>query len=202
MPSHLRLSGLPFDTQRAALETIIRADPVLMDVLFGLRDAAVPDSLLVAGALYNAVWNSLSGRPPLYGVNDLDVFYFDASDLSYEAEDRVIRQLGARFAHLPVPVQVRNQARVHLWFEEKFGAPFTPLSSSAQMLERYAAKTHAVAARLEPDDSLTILAPFGLDDIFSFRVVPNHALANRPGYETKAVRAKATWPEVTVLPWD
>ena len=199
MTDHLRLAGKPFEAQRGALEAMISEEPVLMEVLDGIRD--LPDGILVAGALYNLVWNRLSGRPPLNGVSDIDVFYFDPRDLSYEAEDVVIRRLAARFAHLPLPVQVRNQARVHLWFEQKFGAPFTPLSSSAEMLGRYASKTHAVAARLEADGRMAIIAPFGLDDIFSFRIVPNHALATRPAHEKTAARAKSVWPEITVIPW-
>jgi len=198
MSDHLKLSGKPFEAQRAALVAMIRDEPVLMEVLAGIGD--LPEGLVVAGALYNLAWNRLSGRAGLHGVADIDVFYFDPSDLSYEAEDVVIRRLAARFAHLPLPVQVRNQARVHLWFEGKFGAPFTPLGSAAEMLGRYASKSHAVAARLERCQ-IELIAPFGLDDIFSFRVVPNHALANQSAYEAKAARVKETWPEVTVLPW-
>ena len=158
MADHLRYAGLPHDTQRDALAAIIRASPLLIEVLEGLRADGLPDHLLVAGAIYNLVWNRLTGRPDLTGINDIDVFYHDASDLSWDAEDAVIRRLAARFAHLPLPVQVRNQARVHLWFPQKFGMPFEPLASSAQMLGRYASKAHAVGARLEPDDTLTIVA--------------------------------------------
>ncbi|MDR3474352.1 MAG: nucleotidyltransferase family protein [Devosia sp.] len=199
--SHLRFSGQPDDVQRRALTDIIRGDALLMGVLEGLREIDLPDWLLVAGVLYNRVWNELTGRPPLAGINDIDVFYFDGSDLSYEAEDRVIRQLAARFADLPLPLQVRNQARVHLWFPQKFGQPFAPLTSSSEMLGRYASKTHAVAVRLEQDDTLSIVAPFGLDDIFSFRIVPNPVLMNRPAHEAKGARARSVWPEITVLPW-
>lgn len=170
MRDHLRLSGQPFAAQRDALLAMIRDEPVLMEVLAGI--AELPEGLLVAGALYNLAWNWLTGRAPLGGVADIDVFYFDPTDLSYEAEDVVIKRLEARFAHLPLPVQVRNQARVHLWFEQKFGAPFTPLSSAAEMLGRYASKTHAVGARMV-DGEIELIAPFGLDDIFSFRLVPN-----------------------------
>jgi len=198
MSDHLRLSGEPFEAQRAALVAMIRDEPVLMEVLAGITD--LPEGLVVAGALYNLAWNRLSGRAGLHGVADIDVFYFDPSDLSYEAEDVVIRQIEGRFAHLPLPVQVRNQARVHLWFEGKFGAPFTPLRSAAEMIGRYTAKTHSVGARLERGE-IELVTPFGLDDLFSFRVVPNHALANQSAYEAKAARVKATWPEVTVLPW-
>jgi hypothetical protein len=69
------------------------------------------------------------------------------------------------------------------------------------MLRLYASKTHAVAASLTDDGAIRIEAPFGLDAIFSFRVVPNHALQNRPAHEAKAARAKSVWPELTVEPW-
>jgi hypothetical protein len=202
MNDHLRYSGAGEAAQRAALAAIVRSSPLLMEVLRGLRDDGLADHLLVAGAIYNLVWNRLTGRPDLTGINDIDVFYFDDRDLSYEAEDLVIRRLAARFAHLPLPVQVRNQARVHLWFPQKFGVPFVPLRSSAEMLGRYASRTHAVAARLEADDSLTIVAPFGLDDIFSFRITPNPVLMNKPAHDAKGARAKSVWPELTVVPWE
>lgn len=198
MSDHLKLSGRPFEAQRDALLSMIRDEPALMEVLDGIAD--LPEGLLVAGALYNLAWNRLTGRPGLAEVADIDVFYFDPADLSYEAEDVVIRRLDARFGHLPLPVQVRNQARVHLWFEQKFGAPFTPLSSAAEMLGRYASKAHAVGARMV-DGELDLIAPFGLDDIFSFRLVPNYALKNRATHEKKAARLKAVWPQLTVEPW-
>jgi uncharacterized protein len=201
MSDHLRLAGADPAVQLRELETIIRAQPVLMRVLEGLRDIALPDHLLVAGAIYNEVWNHLTGRPSLTGVNDIDIFYFDGSDLGWDAEDRVIKAVEAKFAGLPLPVQTRNQARVHLWFPERFGVPFEPLTSSAQMLGRYASKTHAVGARLLADDTLLIEAPFGLDDLFSFRMVPNPVLDNRLSHDAKGARAKTIWPELTLVPW-
>lgn len=201
MTDHLRYAGADAETQRQALEQIIRGNAVLMRVLDGLRRLDLPDHLLVAGAIYNQVWSHLTGRPDLTGVNDVDVFYFDASDIGWDAEDRVIKTVDAEFGDLPVPVQVRNQARVHVWFEAKFGSPFAPLTSSAEMLGRYASKTHAVGARLLPDDRLDVVAPFGLDDLFSFRMVPNPVLDNRVAHTTKGLRAQAIWPELTVLPW-
>ena len=200
MSNHLRFSGADPAIQRDALEAIIGAEPTLMRVLTTVRALEIPDAWLVSGAIYNCVWNSLTDRPTLHGVNDIDVIYFDP-DLSWEAEDRIIKTIEQALDGLPVPVQPRNQARVHLWFEQKFGFAFAPLGSARESLLRYASKTHAVAARLEADDSLTINAPFGLEDMFAFRVTPNPAADNRLTHETKGARVSSVWPEVTIVPW-
>ena len=93
--------------------------------------------------------NHLTGRPLDYGIEDYDLAYFDASNLSYDAEDGVISRVKAAFDQpLRSMVQVRNQARVHLWFEAKFGEPYTPLSCTAEALERFASATFAVGVRL------------------------------------------------------
>ncbi|MBU1304436.1 MAG: nucleotidyltransferase family protein [Alphaproteobacteria bacterium] len=201
MSDHLKYAGADAKTQRAALETIIRSEPVLMDVLEAVRDLRVPDGWLVSGAIYNLVWNRLTDRPSFYGVNDIDVIYFDDDDLSWDAEDRVIRLIEAALLDVPVPVQPRNQARVHLWYEQKFGIAFAPLTSACESLERYASKTHAIAARLDDTGALELVAPFGLDDLFAFRVTPNTQADSRVTHTTKGARIAAMWPEVTVVPW-
>jgi len=201
MPDHLRYAGIGDAEQRAALTSIVRDNALLMDVLEKLRQSGLRDALVGSGAIYNSVWNVLTGRPPLSGIKDVDVVYFDDRDLSWEAEDAVIRRMEALFANSPVPVEIRNQARVHLWFPKKFGVPYPRLTCSEDMLLNFASKTHAVAVRLEEGDALHIAAPFGLDDMFSFRITPNHRLENSATHATKAERAQGIWPELTVVPW-
>ena len=199
--NHLRYSGLPFAEQQTAVRTIIAGQPVLMRILEVLRDKALPDAWITSGAIYNAVWNHLTNRPALDGIKDVDIIYFAPDDLSYVAEDAVIRSIGAALSGIGLPVEIRNQARVHLWFPERFGLFYPQLTHATQSLEYYASKTHAVAARLAPDGGIEIAAPFGLDFLFSFRMVPNHALDNRVTHAEKSARAKALWPELTAEPW-
>ena len=149
----------------------------------------------------NTVWNQLTGRPPLTGINDIDLFYFDASDLSYEAEDRAIKATDRVFADLPLPVQLRNQARVHLWYPERFGEPYPALTSSREAIDRFASLTHAVGARLDRAGEIELYTPFGLDDLFSFRIAPNRRMNNRATHEKKAERARSVWPEIVVEAW-
>ena len=118
--------------------------------------------------------NHLTGRPLDYGIKDYDLAYFDPADLSYEAEDAVIRRVKAAFNEpLRSMVEVRNQARVHLWFEAKFGEAYSPLSCAAEALERFTSATFAVGVRLEPGDRLHVEAPVGLADLFALRPRPN-----------------------------
>jgi uncharacterized protein len=118
---HLRFSGLDFEKQRKILIDILKADILTKTALQRARDFDLADLMIVSGAIYNTVWNSLTGKPSGYGIKDVDLFYFDASDLSWEAEDVVIKAGAAHFAGLPVAVEIRNQARVHLWYPDRFG---------------------------------------------------------------------------------
>ncbi|MER9891073.1 nucleotidyltransferase family protein [Mesorhizobium sp. M0119] len=198
---HLRYSGLSFETQRTAFLDIVSKDALIHEALVRARGLYLPDWLIVSGALYNGVWNHLTGKHSGYGIRDVDLFYFDESDLSYEAEDLVIRRAAKQFEGLTLPVEVRNQARVHLWYEARFGEAYPRLASSAEALSWFASKTHAVGVRFDAAGQLDLVAPFGLDDIFSFRITPNRALNNQRTHEAKAARAQEHWPQISVVPW-
>lgn len=198
---HLRHAGLPFAEQSAILEQILRADALMWPVILRAGALNLPDWLIVSGALYNTVWNHLTGKPAGHGIKDIDLFYYDDRDLSWEAEDAVIRHGASCLGDLGLPVEIRNQARVHLWFPQRFGSECPRYESSAHALRFFAAETHAVGVRLGADGRLLVEAPFGLDHIFSLRMVPNRALPNRATHEKKSARALALWPELTVVPW-
>jgi len=182
----------------ARLAELVRADPGLMAILLAIQD--LPDVRLVAGCLYQTVWNVLTDRPQGHGIKDYDVAYFDAGDLSWEAEDRVIRRMRERLPEWAGRLEIRNQARVHLWFEQRFGLAYPPLHNTKEGIDRYAAITHMVGVRLCPHGEMDIYAP-GLADIFAMRLRPNRLLDNGATYEAKALRMVKVWPELTVKPW-
>ncbi|HEX4196151.1 MAG TPA: nucleotidyltransferase family protein [Caulobacteraceae bacterium] len=181
------------------LDAMLRANQRLMRVLEAARDLGLPQWRVVSGAVYQTVWNALTGRAPDHGLKDFDLFYYDASDLSYEAEDVVIRAAAAAFpADLTGLVEVRNQARVHLWFEDHFGEPYAPLCCCDEAVGRFVAPAYAVGVRLEADRRLDIVAPFGLDDLFAMRLRPNPTRGLARGWIPVTASAKARWPELTV----
>ncbi|OJU09863.1 MAG: hypothetical protein BGN86_00060 [Caulobacterales bacterium 68-7] len=187
------------DDLAARYDDILRRTPGLMEILRQARALALPDWLVVSGAVYQPVWNALTDRPLDHGLKDYDLAYFDASDISYEAEDVVIKRAAAV---LPPPldtlVEVRNQARVHLWFEQRFGEPYAPLASSAEALTRFLSPAFSIGVRLEADDRLHVEAPYGLEDLFALRLRPNPDHPRGKGWDRVAEGVKARWPEVTV----
>jgi hypothetical protein len=168
-----------------------------MRVLATVRDLDLPDWLVFSGAIYQPAWNHLTGRPLEHGLQDYDLAYFDPSDLSYAAEDEVIRRVAAAFdPPLRDMVETRNQARVHLWFEDHFGEAYSPLMNSAEALARFTAPAFAVGANLTGDE-IRIIAPFGLDDLFALRLRPN-PLRPSAAFARTAESAKRRWPEITI----
>ncbi|SCX50368.1 hypothetical protein SAMN03159343_2396 [Klenkia marina] len=182
----------------AAFLALVRADPVATGVLDRAPELGLPDCWLTAGVLFQAVWNGLTGRAPGTGVRDADVFYFSA-DTSWEAEDAVIGAAAELFADLPVPVEVRNEARVHLWYAEHFDSPMPrPFRDCRDAIDHFAAACCCVGIEVVTGE---VYAPHGFADLADLVVRPNRVLAPQHVYEAKAARWQQQWPELTVLPW-
>src|SRR5450432_2966793 len=101
------------------LDLVLR-NPANRAILERLPALDLPDAWLVSGALFQTVWNVLAGHPPARGIKDYDVFYFDP-DTSWDAEDMAIHRVQTAFSDLGVEVELRNEARAHLWYQKKFG---------------------------------------------------------------------------------
>jgi uncharacterized protein len=197
----MRAGQLPVDEQLAHFRQALRRNPALTEVLVRAAAMDLPGWYLVAGCLYQTVWNVVTGQPPEAGILDYDLAYFDDSDLSWEAEEEVIQAGDKIYAGLPAPVQIRNQARVHLWYEQKFGTPCPPHTSTEAAIDTYEATTACLGVRVEPSGRWRVYAPHGLSDVFNLIVRPNPVLAPRHVYRAKTERWRSQWPELTVLPW-
>ncbi len=190
------------DRRRAQVErlvSIVRNDPDLMTVLTTVRGLGLNDWLVFSGSVYQAAWNDVTNRAPGYGVKDFDVGYFD-EDVSWDAEDAVIKRVAEAFEEpLRSRVEVRNQRRVSEWFEAKFGEPYPPIEDTAEALKRFVAPAFAVGVRLEADDTINVVAPFGLDDVFDMRIRPNPLRPVAKDWDRVTARALERWPELTIV---
>ena len=184
----------------ARLERIILASPILAPIIRRWGEVALPDGWLVAGALAQTVWNDTFGFPPEHGLADADLVYFDGSDLSEAGEAAHAARIRHLFADLAVKFDVKNEARVHFWYAEKFGYEIAPYTSTAHAITTF--PTTATAIGVQPGGSgLAISAPFGLADLFASAVRPNKAQITRAIYEAKVTRWRTLWPRLHIEDW-
>jgi hypothetical protein len=184
------------------LEAVLRTNSVVAAVLDRVAALDLPQWYLGAGAVAQTVWNAAHGFRPEHAVKDYDVVYFDASDLRPEAERVAGERVVAALGDLRVPVDVTNEARVHLWYERRFGVSLAAYGSVEEAIATWPTTATAVGVRPDPAGGLDVCTPFGLDDLFGLVVRPNRALVPEAVYRAKAERWKATWPRLTVLDWD
>jgi uncharacterized protein len=171
------------------------SNPVNAELLSRLPALALDQCHLTAGCLFQAVWNRLSARPAGWGVKDYDVFYFDDDDLSWEAEDAVIQRVRLLSQDLDVTVEVKNQARVHLWYEQRFGSPYPQLGSTRDGIDRYLVSCTCVGIDVASGE---LYAPNGLQDLQDGTLRMN-PLNSRPDlFRQKARDYRARWPWLTI----
>jgi len=168
------------------------------EILARLPELAVPRAFLVAGCIFQTIWNITSGRAPDDDIKDYDIFYFDDRDVSWEAEDWVVRRCAELFADLGVVIEARNQARVHLWYEEHFGVAYPRLTSTQDGIDRFLVAATCVGLRSRHDD-LELYAPYGLDDLYAGILRPNPINDQPRLFQAKVASYRARWPWLRVM---
>jgi hypothetical protein len=186
--------------QVEALERAVRENPVALAILERAGDLGLPSWYLGAGGVTHTVWNQLHGFEPTHGIKDYDLVYFDPDDLSDRAEQKNAEIARARFADLGVKLDVKNEARVHLWYAQRFGRSIPPYRSTEHAISTWPTTASSIGVRRD-DGAFTVCAPFGLSDLFGMIVRPNKAIITRAVYEAKADRWSALWPKLSVVPW-
>lgn len=179
----------------SALIDLALSNPVNAQLVERLPLLGLDQTLLTAGCLFQAVWNRISGRPPGWGVNDYDVFYFD-DDLSWEAENRVILAAQALFQDLDVKVELRNQARVHLWFAARFGTEYPPLECSKDGIDRFLISSTCVGLCL---DTAKLYAPHGLNELEHGLLRMNPNFPQPEQFRKKAQSYQARWDWLRII---
>lgn len=197
----LSMSGFSASDPRIdRLEAALRRHAGLARLLDGMEALGLPDAWLVAGCVAQSLWNALEGAPAGAGMRDADLVYCDPAALSAAEEARQEARVRALFPLDGLVLDVKNQARVHLWYEAKFGRAIAPWTSSAAAIGSYPSTATAIGVRMR-GGRFEVCAPFGLDDLFGAVIRPNRLVVSRAVYEAKAARWRAQWPTLSVVGW-
>lgn len=175
---------------------IALSNEITAQIVERLPSLKLAQCMVTAGCLFQAVWNHVSERPVAWGVNDYDVFYFD-EDVSWEAENRAIVAAQKLFQDLNVTVELRNQARVHLWFADRFGADYPPLCSAKEGIDRFLISSTCVGLDTATGE---LYASHGLAELEQgiLRMNPNFPQPDQ--FRIKALSYQARWDWLRVAP--
>jgi hypothetical protein len=184
----------------ARLHQVLATNAAVMQILERAPALELSDWYLGAGGVAQTVWNDAHGFAPEHGIKDYDLVYFAPEDLSEAAEAEAAGRARELFTDLDVALDVKNEARVHLWYEQRFGHPCPRYSSSADAIATWPTTATAVGVRTT-GGALQVCAPFGLDDLFALVVRPNTALIGEAIYTAKVRRWRAVWPRLHIAPW-
>ena len=194
MTSRLSLPNGPLERR---LIGIVQNSPWLMSVLCAVRALGLESWCVGAGAVRGLVWDTLHGFPASV-PEDVDVVYFDAS-AAPEVDAEHERELLSRVPG--IAWEVTNQAVVHRWFEARLGMTVAPLQSLEQGIATWPEYATCVGVTLKADDSVSIVAPHGLEDLFGLIVRHNPCRASAATYRQRIMekRFAERWPMLSIV---
>jgi len=172
---------------------LLLTHPFLMRDLKLVQSLGLPDVCIAAGYVRNFVWDHFHGRSKLTPLNDIDVLYYDAADLREETEKSYEEQLTKRQPGFNW--SVKNQARMHQRNDEQ------PYRSVDDAMKRWPETATAVGVALDDDDKIRIIAPHGLEDLFSLRIRRSPFFDDADYYRSR-VKSKNwlnLWPRLELI---
>ena len=172
----------------------IESDVWIMSLLAAVKTLDASDCWLAAGAIRNPIWAKLHGvefTPET--ENDVDVIYFDKSDISRRSEE--IYEARLKMLVPRVKWEVRNQARMHI---RNGDAPYKDCFNA---LEHWAETPTAIGARIG-NQGIELLAPYGVDDLLNLTVRQTPKFRHKREIYERRIKEKGwrqTWPLLDII---
>ncbi len=189
-------------TQIKLLENVIMSSEMINMAVTRAKQLNIDNYYIGAGCVAQTVWNYLFDKPLEYGIKDIDFVYFDSMNIDHKSENKVIEQIKQLYSDLSIEIDVKNQARVHLWYKDHFGYAIEPYTSIESAINTWPTTATAIGVRMEKNNEFKVYAPFGLNDLFGKIVRANKAQITKQIYENKVSSWLDKWPDLIVMPWE
>lgn len=95
---------------------------------------------------------------------------------------------------------IKNQARVHLWYKEKFGRGIGSYINIYHAIDTFPT-TSTTIGFLATHQSFIIYSTFGLGDLMSMQLRPNKVKITKDIHYVKKNRPHKIWPKVIIHKW-
>lgn len=178
------------------VKNLIQSDVKMMEIIHTVSNLELCDWWICAGFVRSKIWDTLHDFPERTQTPDVDVIYFDPSNIDEEYEKGFEKNL---LALLPgIPWSVKNQARMHIVNQ------IPPYTSSEDAISKFPETATALGVKLDREKQLVLTAPCGIDDVLNLEVKPTSFFTKTNErasiYEQRLIKKnwKATWPMVKV----
>ena len=183
---------------------IIEKNKDLMLILDYVAKLKLPNFYIAAGSIFQTIWNYYDGKELNFGIKDIDIIYYDKSDLSVENDLKyygVITEF-VKENELKYEIDVSNEARMHLWkMEQGQGENINQYKNSEDAISKWIATVHAIGITKE-NDVIKIYAPYGLSDIYSKTIRPiKHSGNSKELYNKKVDSWKKRFDNLNITEW-
>lgn len=193
------------EEQLEIFKDILRLNSKLINVLeilekYALENPDFSDYYVGAGCINQTIFNYYHEYEIDYGIKDFDIVYFD-KDTSYDKEDIIIKELSKRLDSNLFLCDIKNEARVHIWYKEKYGIERKPYLDVRDAIASWGATVTCVGVRLR-EGKLEVFAPYGLNDIFGMIIRPVKREFTKEAYMERANRWKMKWNKLEIMEWN
>lgn len=106
------------------------------------------------------------------------------------------------FSDLDADIDLKNEARVHLWYKSRFGIGIAPYEFVEDAIHSWPTTATSLGVRRDVTGNFITYAPFGLEDLFGLVVRPNKRQITRDVYIEKVDRWIKAWPRLRIIPWE
>lgn len=145
--------------------SLIQKDKWMMEILKTAKTLHLPDWWVCAGFVRSKIWDVLHDFTVRTPLPDIDVVYYDPSDINESKEKELENILKERKPD--VPWSVKNQARMHVINNSP------PYASSVDAIARFTETVTALGVKLDENDNVILTAPWGVQDVINLEVNPN-----------------------------
>ena len=188
---------------RSALPLFLKKNDELMDVLNYIEKLKIPNFYIAAGSVFQTIWNYYDNNDLNYNIKDIDVIYYNSSDLSVETDIKYYNLINkyCESKKYTYEIDVSNEARMHLWKKEKYNIDVEPYINSEDAIDKWIATVHAVGIT-KVDNKIKVYAPYGLSDIFSKTIRPiKHKYNTKEIYDKKASSWNERFNNLKIIEW-
>jgi uncharacterized protein len=176
---------------------VIQEDKWIMDILKAAKSLELADWWVCAGFIRSKIWDVLHGFAVRTPLPDIDVIYYDKSNIDEQAEKQLDEQL--RHVMPNLPWSVKNQARMHIVNK------IPPYSSAVDAISKFPETVTALGIKLDDNDKVVLTAPHGIHDLINLQVRPTPYFCETKDrakiYEERIVKKnwKRIWTDIHIV---